>query len=114
MSDLSNTSIRLLCAAISLCASACTSLAQGLVAPAEIVLYIQADLKSTDFVQPLVCALQRVLTAPVSTKILNLPLGPELRATPTQFDVNKIADLFIRTTAADRAPQSFKYLLIPY
>jgi predicted Zn-dependent protease len=111
---LSNTSIRLLCAAAWLVASAYTALAQGLVAPAEVVLYIQADLKSTDFVEPLVCALQRVLTAPVSTKILSLRLGPELRATPTQFDVSKIADLFIRTTAADGDSQSFKYFLIPY
>ena len=97
-----------------LAASAYTALAQGFIAPTEVVPYIQSDLKSTDFVQPLVCALQRVLTAPVSTKISNLRLGPELRATPTQFDVSKIADLFIRTTEADGSSQSFKYLLIPY
>jgi len=86
----------------------------GLVLPAEVVLYIHSDLKSTDFVQPLVCALQRVLTAPVSTQILDLPLGPELLATPTQFDVGKVADRFIRTTAANADPQSFKYLLVPF
>jgi predicted Zn-dependent protease len=95
-------------------ASASAALAQKLAAPAEVGLYIQSDLKSTDFVQPLVCALQRVLTAPVSTQTLNLRLGPELRATPTQFDVGKVADLFIRTTAADGSNPSFKYLLIPY
>jgi predicted Zn-dependent protease len=105
---------RLLFAATWLLASASTALAQELVAPAEVVLYIQSDLKSTDFVRPLVCALQRVLTAPVSTQILDLRLGPELRATPTQFDVGKVADLFIRATAADGNSQSFKYLLIPY
>jgi predicted Zn-dependent protease len=86
----------------------------GLVAPAEVVLYIQSELKSTDFVQPLVCQLQRVLTAPVSTQIIDLPLGAELRATPTQFDVGKVADRFIRTTAADGVSPSFKYLLIPF
>jgi predicted Zn-dependent protease len=85
-----------------------------LVAPAEVVLYIHSDLKSTDFVRPLVCALQRVLAAPVSTRDLNLPLGPELRATPTQFDVAKVADRFIRTTASDGTPPSFKYLLVPF
>jgi hypothetical protein len=69
----------------------------GLVLPAEVVLYIHSDLKSTDFVQPLVCTLQRVLTASVSTQILDLPLGPELLATSTQFDVGKVADRFIRT-----------------
>jgi len=85
-----------------------------LVAPAEVVLYIHSDLKSTDFVQPLVCALQRVLAAPVSTQVLNLPLGPELRATPTQFDVTKVADRFIRTTASEGTRPSFKYLLLPF
>ena len=111
---LNKTLPRLLCATTWLVASVCTALAQGLVAPAEVVLYIQSDLKSTDFVQPLVCALQRVLAAPVSTKMLNLQLGPKLRATPNQFDVGKIADLFIRTTATDGSSQSFKYLLVPY
>ena len=58
----------------------------GLIAPAEVVLYIHSDLKSTDFVQPLVCALQRVLTAPVSTQNIDLPLGPELLATAADID----------------------------
>jgi hypothetical protein len=55
--------------------------ASSLIAPAEVVLYIHSDLKSTDFVQPLVCALQSVLTAPVSVQALDIPLGPELLAT---------------------------------
>jgi hypothetical protein len=88
--------------------------AQQLVAPAEVVLYIHADLKRTDFVRPLVCALQRVLVAPVSTRLSSLPLGPELLATPTQFDVGKVADRFIPATAADGGPQSFRYLLLPH
>jgi hypothetical protein len=106
---------RLLFAAAWLVAGVSTALAQQgrLVAPAEVVLYIHSDLKSTDFVQPLVCALQRVLVAPVSTQISTLPLGPELRATPTQFDVGKVADRFIRSTAGG-IPPSFQYLLLPY
>jgi predicted Zn-dependent protease len=86
----------------------------ALIAPAEVVLYIQSDLKSTDFVQPLVCALQHVLTAPVSTQILDLPLGSELLATSMQFDVGKVAGRFIQATAADGGSHSFKYLLIPF
>jgi predicted Zn-dependent protease len=86
----------------------------GLVAPAEVVLYIHSDLKSTDFVQPLVCALQRVLTAPVSVQTLDIPLGPELLATKTQFDVRKVADRFVRATARSGNQPSFKYLLIPF
>src|SRR5437879_1235864 len=88
--------------------------AQELVAPTEVVLYIHSDLKSTDFVRPLVCALQRVLAAPVSTRILDLPLEPKLRATPTQFDAGKVANIFIPATAADGDSKLFKYLLIPY
>ncbi len=113
---------RLLFAVAWLLASASFSLAQtpirtvsgGLVAPAEVVLYIHSGLKSTDFIQPLVGALQRVLVAPVSTRISNLRLVPDLRATPTQLDVTKVANLFIQTTAADGGSQAFKYLLIPY
>ncbi len=85
-----------------------------MVAPAEVVLYIQSDLKRTDFVHPLVCALQRVLTAPVSVQALDFPLGPELLATPTQFEVSKVADRFIERTASEGNAPSFKYLLIPF
>jgi predicted Zn-dependent protease len=85
-----------------------------LMVPAEVVLYIHSDLKRTEFVEPLVCALQHVLIAPVSTQILNLPLGRELLATPTQFDVAKVAGRFIQATAADGDSQSFKYILIPF
>jgi predicted Zn-dependent protease len=106
--------LRRLFAAASLLASASSAPAQELVAPAEIALYIHADLKSTDFVQPLVCALQRVLTASVTTQIMDLPLGSELLATPTQFDAGKVADRFIRATAANADSRSFKYFFIPY
>ncbi|MCP3446463.1 hypothetical protein [Bradyrhizobium sp. CCGUVB14] len=84
------------------------------IAPAEVVLYIQSDLKRTDFVQPLVCALRRVLTAPVSVQALDLPLGSELLATPTQFEATKVADRFIQRTADEGNAPSFKYLLVPF
>jgi predicted Zn-dependent protease len=84
------------------------------IAPAEVVLYIQSDLKRTDFVRPLVCALRRVLTAPVSVQALDFPLGSELLATPTQFEVTKVADRFIRRTENEGNTPSFKHLLIPF
>jgi predicted Zn-dependent protease len=86
----------------------------GPIAPAEVVLYIQSDLKRTGFVQPLVCALQRVLTAPISVQAIDLPLGSELLATPTQFEVTKVADRFIQRTANEGKATSFKYLLVPF
>jgi hypothetical protein len=72
MPDRLNRGLRQLLVAACLLAGAFTVSAEepvgktggGLVAPAEVVLYIHSDLKSTDFVQPLVCALQRVLIAP--------------------------------------------------
>jgi predicted Zn-dependent protease len=85
-----------------------------LVVPAEVVLYLHSDVNNTDFVRPLVCLLQRVLVAPVSTQTLKLPLGPELLATSTQFDVGKVANRFIRATASDGTPPSFKYLLLSF
>jgi predicted Zn-dependent protease len=106
--------VRPLIVAASLVAGAFSALAQQLVVPAEVVLYIHSDVKNTDFVRPLVCALQHVLAAPVSTQMSSLRLGPELLATPTQFDVGKVANLFIRTAAADGSSPSFKYLIVPH
>lgn len=84
------------------------------VAPTEVVLYLESNLRRTDFVDSLVCALRRVLTAPVSVQTIDLPLGSELLATPTQFEVAKVADRFIQRTAGDGNARSFKYLLIPF
>jgi predicted Zn-dependent protease len=84
----------------------------GLVPPQEVVLYIHSELRSTAFVDPLICALERALVAPVTAKKLDLPLGPDLLASPTQFDVGKVADRFIRATTAEGGPRTFKYLLL--
>ena len=109
-----NTSLGLLFAASGLVGGAFAAPPTELVAPAEILLHVHSDLKSTDFVRPLVCALQRVLVAPVSTRTLDLRLGPELRATPTQLNAEKVANIFLSATAADGNPKSFKYLLVQY
>jgi predicted Zn-dependent protease len=80
----------------------------------EVVLYRHADLKRTDFVDPLVCALRRVLVAPVNVADAALPLGPELMSTPTQYDAGAIAQRMIDATAADGGAGTFKYLLQPH
>lgn len=80
----------------------------------EVVLYVQGDLKRQDFIQPLVCALRRVLVAPVNVADVDLPLGAELLATPTQYDVGAIAQRVIESTAADGGARTFKYLLHPH
>jgi predicted Zn-dependent protease len=45
-------------------------------------------------------------------KRLDLLLGPELLATPTQFDVGKIADLFFQATSSYGGPRTFRYFLM--
>ena len=89
-------------------------IAESLSALDEVVLYVHPDLKRTDFVQPLVCALRRVLVAPVNVADVNLPLGPELMSTPTQFDVGAIAQRVMDATAAEGGARTFKYLLQPH
>jgi predicted Zn-dependent protease len=81
----------------------------------EVLLYMHKELKNTDFVEPLVCALRRVLVAPVDVQSLDIPFGAEFLASPGQLDVGKIADRFMRVTASDRgASRTFKYLLLPH
>jgi predicted Zn-dependent protease len=78
------------------------------------VLYVHAEIKDTDFIEPLVCALRQVLTTGVNVKDIRLPLDPALRATPNQFDVGKVSDQFARATAFDGGSLTYKYLLVPY
>jgi predicted Zn-dependent protease len=85
-----------------------------LVAPKEIVLYLHPDLKSTAFVEILICALERVLTAPVRATPLELPLTTDLFATSTQLDAQRLGARFFAATARDRGPDTFSYLLLPY
>jgi predicted Zn-dependent protease len=79
--------------------------------PHEVVLYIHPELKRTELVDPLVCALRRVLVASVTKKQIDLPLGSDLAATRTQLDVDKVADRFV-AAAADPNYNRFKYLVV--
>jgi len=91
-----------------------TAHAQAMAGPAEVVLYIHSEMKRTDFVERLECALKHVLVAPVSTQDLKLALGRDLLASPTQLDVQKVSNRFIQATARDGGPRTFKYLLLPF
>ena len=94
-------------------AQTATTLA-GIVPPRAVVLYVHAELKDTDFVEPLVCALRQVLTAGVDVKDISLPLDSALLATPTQFDVSKVSDQLARATVWDGGSLTYKYLLLPH
>jgi predicted Zn-dependent protease len=91
-----------------------TAHAQGLAGPSDVVLYIHSEMKRTDFVERLECALKHILVAPVSTQDVQLALGRDLLASPTQLDVQKVANKFIQATARDSGPQTFKYLFLPF
>jgi predicted Zn-dependent protease len=80
--------------------------------PSAVVLYLHQDVTDRRFVEPLLCALERVLVAPVSTQDLPLPLGPELNATRTQLDVDKVAMRFRQATATDGDDATFKHLIV--
>jgi predicted Zn-dependent protease len=85
-----------------------------LAAPDGVTLYVHSDMKYTDFVEPLICALRRVLVAKIDQKDLRLPLTTSLLANGTQYDIDKIADRFARSTALDGTKSTFKYLLFPF
>jgi hypothetical protein len=85
-----------------------------LVAPDEIVLYLHAQIKNTDFVEPLVCLLRRVLVGSVESQSLKLSLSNEALASPSQFDVTKVATQFSRATAGEGTSRTFKYFLMPF
>ncbi len=88
--------------------------AQELSGPSEVVLYIHSEMKRTEFVERLECALKHVLVAPVSTQDLKLALGRDLLASPTQLGVQKVANAFVQATANEGTPRTFKYLLLPF
>jgi predicted Zn-dependent protease len=85
-----------------------------LLAPDEVLLYAHKGLRNTDFVEPLVCALKRVLVAPVEVQSLDIPVGPDLIAAPGQLDVGKVADRFKQATASDGGSRTFKYLVLQH
>src|ERR1700742_3980881 len=88
--------------------------AQELSGPSEEVLYIHSEMKRTEFVEGLECALKHVLVAPVSTQDLKLAPGSNLLASRTQLDVGKVAGVFAKATANEGGPQTFKYLFLPF
>jgi predicted Zn-dependent protease len=88
--------------------------AQQLSAPSDVVLYVHSDMKRTEFVERLECALKHILVAPVSTRELKLVLGADLRASPTQLDTQKTVGTFVRATANEGGPLTFKYLVLPF
>lgn len=82
-----------------------------LVPPDEVVIYLHASMKETDFVDGLVCELGRVLVAPVRATTIDLPLTRDYLATPSQLHTGKVATPFARATSGE-AGRVFRYLIL--
>lgn len=81
------------------------------VIPREVVLYVQDDLPETGFVDPLVCALERVLTVPIRVETSRVPIGQDLLLRGRQYDVAAIAHRFSQAEAA-KGPPAFRHLIV--
>lgn len=89
--------------------------AQSLVPPGEILIHVNGDVRNTDFVDPLVCALSKVLQAPVWAKPIDIALTADLLQTASQFSPRKIATQVVNATAgsSDYATP-FRYFLLDH
>jgi len=90
------------------------ALAQHVLQPPErIIVYLHPSLEYHEFVETLLCSLRAAVTAPVEEKAIEFPLSQTMLATPTQFAVERISEPFMRATAADEAPGTYKFLILP-
>jgi predicted Zn-dependent protease len=90
------------------------ALAQSLVTPDEIVIYVHKDIQNTDFVDGLVCELGRVVVAPVRATAIDLPLSRDQLVTRNQFDPRRVAAPFAQATTPAADERIFRFLLLPY
>lgn len=106
--------IRLVIAALVLGVAGGAS-AQALEPPGEIVIHVNSDVRNTEFVEPLVCELQKVVQAPVRAKKIDIPLTSDLLEAPRQFSPRKIMARFGPTTAGEsELPNPFRYLIVDH
>jgi len=91
------------------------AVAQQIVPPDEIVIHVNSDVRNTEFVEPLVCELQKVVRAPVRAKKIELALTDDLRETRTQFSPRKIVGKFAAMTAGEsEMARPFRYLILDH
>ena len=93
-------------------ASAVADPRRGPSAPDHVELYVHADLKDASFVEPLRCALERVLAAPVSVKASSVAIDRDLLLNERQHDVEKIAERFRSETHGTGDARTFKHLFV--
>lgn len=86
----------------------------GLVAPERVMIYVHRDVQDTDFVEPLVCELSRVLIAPVSEHISDLPIDISMMASMTELDARRVVPAFYQSTTQTTSTCDYAFLIIPY
>ena len=94
--------------------SANASAQTGLVAPERVMIYVHRDVQDTDFVEPLVCELSRVLIAPVSAHISDLPIDISMMASMTELDARRVVPAFYQSTTQTTSTRDYAFLIIPY
>src|SRR5204863_8976733 len=89
--------------------------AQSLAAPGEVVIHVNSDVRNTEFVEPLVCELAKVVQAPVRARKIDIALSNDLIETGRQFSPRKIAPLFWAATAGEAELHNpFRYLILDH
>jgi predicted Zn-dependent protease len=89
--------------------------AQNLVPPDEIVIHVNGDVRNTDFVEPLVCELQKVVRPPVRARKIDLALTDDLLEAGRQFSPRKIVRRFAAAAAPESdQPNPFHYLILDH
>lgn len=89
--------------------------AQQINPPGEIVIYVNGDVRNTEFVEPLVCELSKVVQAPVRAKKIDIAMTDDLRESGTQYSPRKIANRFrAKTESESELPNPFRYLVVDH
>lgn len=101
------------CLALLLTMTATGASAQPLAPPGEIVIYVNGDVRNTEFVEPLVCELSKVMRAPVRARKIDIALTDDLLETARQYSPRKIVPKFVAATMGEsQQPDAFTYLLV--
>jgi predicted Zn-dependent protease len=80
--------------------------------PREVVIYVHEDMPNTDFVEPLVCALGRVLVAPVRAEKRAMPIDIGLMGSSSELSSEKVLGRLYQQTGPYAGTVMF--LLVPY
>lgn len=89
--------------------------AQSLVPPGEIVIYVNSDVRNTEFVEPLVCELKKLVVAPVRARNIDIAITDDLIEAGRQYSPRKLVDRFrLMTERESELPNPFRYLLVDH